>query len=803
MGIKIIITLIPTPSMTPVVRLTHATRFILITVILAAIYTITYSGRIEIADQYQYFTAIRSFSHFGDSALDLYMSQWMPASFEPTQLHPFRDSYIEPGFVIAVTPLYQLADRLSGVGIVHTVYLFNVAICGLIGGLIYLYVILLGYRPRVAILAALITGLLTIVLPYSQTLFREPLMMVFLLLCVIAIERLHTRFNPLTLLFAVITFAIAFMIKEASILALPGILLLLTPARWWTRRAGWAALFIAIAIVLTLTAFSDLMLSLQGLLPQGRLFDRFGIEAEFTRTALHTYLFSIGGSLWGTSPILLLAIPGGWLLWRRDPADLRLFWAALTVLLGFLVGYSLFRGGEWFGGTIWPQRFLLPVIPFMILLTLPILDQLDRRRSLGVRAALIGLAVYSAWWQLSGVSYRWDEYSQLTAEYSFGGLAYWLPSFNEVRYLRPVILAQLWGERPFNFAWLRLDLWGVPLIFSAIVVIAVWALRRPQGRVIWIMPIVLIISWYGMLRALYPDPLYLGHLDELHAMSAIIQRELHAGEVLILNDPQYDLFILNHGRFGPIRIPILPYHPGDRGNAEETLTIESDNPELLLATYTAPSVFSLAQGQARLWLLTSGGPAVPWSIRPLEQFMGDYFYRIIEYSTAPHVRLLAYDTTPAPDRNAPIGPDLRLDLRFTMTDGETLILDGLHLPRGIVYHAGQTLPITLFWHTPAPLSREYTVAWFLARDGMTFAQGEDSWHGATFAPTSIWTPNRRILDHRAMPIPSDLAPGAYEIWVRVYWQDLMTGELTPLAVNAEETIAVLPIRIEIQPEATD
>jgi hypothetical protein len=776
-------------------RFSH--RFILITVFLCAIYTITYSGRIEIADQYQYFTAIRSFSHFGDTALDLYMSQWMPASFDPTQPHPFRASYIEPGFVIAVTPLYQLADRLSGVGIVHTVYLFNVLICGLIGGLIYLYVLQLGYRETTAILAALTTGLLTIVFPYSQTLFREPLMIVFLLLCVMTIERLRPRFHLLTFAFAVITFMIAFVIKEASVLALPGILILITPERWWKRRILWAALFIGITLIIFLIAFTDLMISIQGVLPQGRLFDRFELEAEFTRTALHTYLWSIGGSLWGTSPILLLAIPGGWILWRRGPNDLRLFWAAVIVLLGFLAGYSLLRGGEWFGGTIWPQRFLLPVIPFMILLTLPILDRITQWRSPFLRVLLILLALYSAWWQFSGVSYRWDEYSQLTAEYSFGGLAYWLPSFNEVRYLRPVILMQLWGERAFNFAWLRLDLWPIPLIFSGIALIAAWLLRHPQRRVIRLMPIGLIIAWYGLLRALYPDPLYLGHLDELHAMSAIIQQELDAGEVLMLNDPQYDLFILNHGRFGPIRIPIFPYHPGDRGNADQPLAIESDHPELLLATYTAPSVLSLAQNHARLWLLTSGGPAVPWSIRPLEQFMGDRFYRISEHSTAPHVRLLAYDTAPAPDHNLPIGPDLALAFRFTMTDGETLILDGLHLPRGLVYQAGHTLPITLFWQSPTPLSREYTVAWFLAREGVTYAQAEDSWHGATFAPTSIWRPDHPVLDHRAMQLPPDLLPGRYEIWVRVYWQEVVTGTITPLAVNRDESIAVLPIIVEI------
>jgi len=33
------------------------------------------------------------------------------------------------------------------------------------------------------------------------------------------------------------------------------------------------------------------------------------LQTEYFRAALHSYLLSLSGSIWGTSPILLLAVP--------------------------------------------------------------------------------------------------------------------------------------------------------------------------------------------------------------------------------------------------------------------------------------------------------------------------------------------------------------------------------------------------------------------------------------------------------------------------------------------------------------
>jgi hypothetical protein len=73
---------------------------------------------------------------------------------------------------------------------------------------------------------------------------------------------------------------------------------------------------------------------------------------------LYGLLLSPGKSVLLFAPPLLLAIPGGALLWRRGRADLALLCAGL--FLSHLLLYA--KWGEWQGGGVWGPRFLLPVL---------------------------------------------------------------------------------------------------------------------------------------------------------------------------------------------------------------------------------------------------------------------------------------------------------------------------------------------------------------------------------------------------------------------------------------------------------
>src|SRR5207248_4288314 len=90
--------------------------------------------------------------------------------------------------------------------------------------------------------------------------------------------------------------------------------------------------------------------------------------------ALPAYLLSPGFSVWTFSPILLVGFAGFIMLLRKG--YLRQALAPLIFLLSLAVGYSVIQGMNWYGGTGWGPRYLLPAVPFLALWLLPIAQAL-------------------------------------------------------------------------------------------------------------------------------------------------------------------------------------------------------------------------------------------------------------------------------------------------------------------------------------------------------------------------------------------------------------------------------------------
>jgi hypothetical protein len=779
---------------------------------LCAVYAITYTGRIEIADQLQYYSATASVARSGEPVVGLGAWEFMPRTFPNGAPHPLRPTIAEPGFIYAAAPLFWLADRVDGFGLTHTTWVFNLFMTPLVGLVTYWYALALGHSERTALLAMLALGLLTTLWAYSQTFFREPFMIFWLLLAALALERWRTRPRRAYWgLIAAVCFWLALISKDAALMAIPGLLAILLPDRVWrtklARRIS-ASLLAVTLLIPVLLVYSDL----SGI-PDFALTPAVRIEPDFIQTALHTYAFSIGGSFWGTSPILLLALPGAFLL-LRDGQHRRV-WSGLLLTLGFTLTYAFFRGEEWFGGTIWPQRFLLPVLPFVMLLTLPVLDRVTLRSSRRWRLDVGVLAAYSLWWQISAVAFRWYAYGDATFDLSFGGLVYWAPGFNDVRFIRPVVLTGLWGSEPLNWAWIRSDQPLIPLIFVLVIVWLLWMLRAvtrgtAAARGAWFGPVVVVVAVIFMLRLLYgSDPLYYAERADFHALTDEIRAQVPDDAPLLVNDPQYAGFYYNYGKTGA-RLIILPYHPGDRGSCEQPLTLTADNPAALIAPAAAPLVYHLAESHPRLWLVMHSGPGIPCVVRPMEKFLGETYYRVAATTISPTARLIEYATTPAPDPYAPRGPNHPAALTYSHPNGDSLDLMGYDLPRGSVYFAGETLPLSLAWRSATVPRENYTVAWFLVdSSGAVANEGENTWPGATFAPTSTFAPGEINWDNRALDLPADLAGGTYALWVRVYHFDEFDGVITVLDAEGEGVIrdengaiGVLPVPIQIvRPEA--
>ena len=99
---------------------------------------------------------------------------------QTAHLRPIQTTDVEPGQPLLAAPLYWLAFHTPWVGNVHAILLFNPLVTALTAGLLFLFVLDLGYGDRTALIAALLFGLTTVVWPYTKTFFREPLTMLIL-----------------------------------------------------------------------------------------------------------------------------------------------------------------------------------------------------------------------------------------------------------------------------------------------------------------------------------------------------------------------------------------------------------------------------------------------------------------------------------------------------------------------------------------------------------------------------------------------------------------------------------------------
>ncbi len=791
-------------------RIRRIQYFILLVTILASIYMLTYSGRIISGDTQFLFDAVGSFVEHGDFALDLSAGDRPPRSFDPSNTNPYALESVgsEPLQILLATPLFWLAKKMPGIGLVHAVWVFNIVVSALAGGVVFLYTLSLGYRERTAIATTLMFGLGTIVWPYSKSFFREPLALLTVLLAAFLIHQWReggytSRWRPVVI---IITIVAALLAKTTNAFALPALMILALPrtGRFFNQRQ---LLLFAGLVVTTIIVFV-LLLSLLSdtLLFAARFNDRIASAIEqirqpsaFVTTALASYLLSPGGSIWGTSPIVMLSIPGIYLSTKRR--QYRYPVAVALMLLTFAIGYALLRGSHWFGGLSWPPRFLVPVAPFLILGALPAIDRVVHRpRSRwGIIAAV--LFIYSFWVQLSGVTLVWDQYVQLLPPES-GHLIEWSGGLYNPQYWRWILIPAQWGTpNAIDFVWLRTDTIIWPVVFVALIFVTTLLMRRMDHRRIVrlsiVAPVLFVVFAFIGLRAIYQDELYTGEKQPLHDILPVIDEMTQPGDVLLI-DHVYVPFFLNYGKHNDIRVIGLPFQPGERPSPEQAPMVVSDNPDDLVAKRTQPLIHQLADAHERLWLLMGSGPFIPWAVRPEERFMATHYYPLREFVADPTVRLIEYNTIDAPSTSMMRDAEWVTSLRF----GASIRLLGYTLPAGTQYMPGDIVAISLQWMAEAPLERDYTVAWFVrTQEGLPVEQGMDSQPVAGFAPTTTWQPGIPVWDNHALRLPETLEPGRYIVWLLLYYTEpdgtLIRLPVTGGDVAEDGTVAVLPTTLRV------
>lgn len=771
-------------------------------IFLASVFMLTYSGVIESGDTMRYFDAVSSVARFGDWLYDEALNISPPLNIDNRVLYPLgRYELEETLHIYLATFLYKLADILPQIGFVHTVWLFNILVTAVSAWLLFFLAVAMGADARAAAFTVLVFGFGTIAWPYSKSFFRDPLVMPFLLAATLGI--LRWRQGWFWVLIALLGFIGATQAKNSALFALPALLVLLANFPPRLARWIWYSLCLLCLTPILLIYIPGILDSVAGTL------QKLDVRPDFAREALHTYLFSVGGSMWGTSPIALLALPSFW-LWRNQPRYIAFF---VVLLMGYAFGHAFFSGVHWFGGLSWPPRFLVPLAPFAALAGLPFYQQITTRRAKWAIAVFLPIMLYSMWVQFNGVALNWSFYGEVLPE-SANRLSEWSPGLNSVAYLRWVLLPQYWGRFPFEFAHARAGIgaWvpGYILLGLSSLILMKWLIRRPQSA--WPFFIVssltaFVLLTYANLRALYvADILYWSDKQALHESLDILRRQATAGDVVLLSDPTYQRFVINYNDLDTVRFIVLPLQPGERPSEKQNPEVVSANNENALSLRTIPIIDALAAQRGRLWLLANNGPFTPWAIRPVERYLTRQYHLIREHETPTTdvtVRLLEYSTIPAIDPYAQRGPLNSYSAIF----GDVIELMGFDLTSGLSYDAGEVLPISLSWRALKPIEHNYNVAWFLTNTntGVPLTQGFDSAPSGGFALTTTWIPNVPIWDNRALVIPTDAPAGTYEIWVLLYGLDEngMTQRLSVRGGQTREgTILVLPTPITINPPHT-
>ncbi|MBI5564946.1 MAG: hypothetical protein HY870_08630 [Chloroflexi bacterium] len=289
---------------------------------------------------------------------------------------PGRDGQLYPQFApgqsLVAIPLYLIgrlfggAPSLSAVLLTRfTTSLFNPILIALTGWLLALFAARLNFSPRLSMAVGLAYALGSMALPYTRTYFGEPLIAFMIVLAAYALYRVKAeRIDRVDidrwLLVSGSALAIAIFARERSAIMVPAFLIYTASiiGREWRRWVLW----------LLPTAIVGLLIGLMN-------WSRYGSPLIFGFSALqHTtfntplllglygLLLSPGKGLLFYNPIVWAGLIGLVSMWRRRRAEAVLLILIIVAEIGFFAVYEF-----WTGGWNWGPRYILPIVPLLIL----------------------------------------------------------------------------------------------------------------------------------------------------------------------------------------------------------------------------------------------------------------------------------------------------------------------------------------------------------------------------------------------------------------------------------------------------
>ena len=638
-----------------------------------------------------------------------------------------------------------------------------------------------GYSDRSAWLVAFLFALGTIAWSYSRLLFREPLMAFFTLWSFYFATQLRKNWeeegvNWHLIIQLLITTVAMLLTKVIAIIFFPPLIIVLMPSLKFLReRFRQIAIPLMVLIAFIVAVF--IILDRTNLGINRYSFNHYWatykdhLEWESIIESFLGYLVSPGRSVWLYNPILILAFPGGWLLIKRGQWRLVSAAALSFAIISFVYGVTL--DTEWWGGWGWGPRYVLPLIPVLMLLVLPVFDEFQ---SLFQKAFIALVSIMSIAVQFIGIAVpvenyftdrffsghvffgKPDSWMAINWQWKWSPIPYHIEHFN----FNHLDVAWRFADQPWLTIILLMFLAALHGVFFWYLVTRQKMIRRSLIAGILMISIgclVLAIS-LGM-RALRYDERYVQNRDDVMTLLYQLDEAAEPSDAIFLDRAEYTLTFMNYFKT-PALFVTLPYVPGEVYGPEGA-AVDSDDLGELLGPNTQYPLDWTADRHDRIWLIASSGPFNPEKRRPIEHYLVEHYFPIESIEISQQARAISFLTVDSKSGQ----PEHVVDFLF----GDELKLQGYDLPSDNVFEAGDVVPLSLLWEPQIPLPFDYNTGIYLLTQDQVFVASRDGIPQATFGKTSQWVVGESYWDNYGFQLPANLPSGEYVIAVGVYyWQ---------------------------------
>lgn len=779
----------PSRSSRPLADISLYDRSIAFLVIcfLYSCYLLTFTGVMQSSDGLSMFATVESVVRRGE--VDTNQLLWM--GLQQGSFGPDGDLYSRkgPGMTLLALPLVWLARHWNALGLVQAALLLNPLLTAWTAGLLYRAVIRLGWSRFVAVVTALAYGLATLAWPYTQTFFSDPVAGWGLFGAVYGILAFSQSRRKRYLFLGGLAWGIAYLARSINLVTLPIYVFALAAAIGdrgsGIGNRGWKSLARSLIpdprslianhlrewIIFSLPILAAGIISLWwNWLRYGSVWETGYVESESFSANWFFGLYGLligpaRGILW-YSPVVLLVTLGIAPLWRSAR------WLLLTCLGMALIYLFLYaKWYMWHGGYSWGPRFLVPTLPFVMLITAPAWHRIYEARRWGgwgqIAASLLLILSLSVQWLGLLIPFslvqNWLEetVTPLFAPITFTQWGY-SPLILQWRYL---------VEENLHFAWWQTGSNGpdwVPLgLALGALLVGGWLLARQvqnaqeRGDVMptWIYGAALLLVTLGLLVR-YQSPLSGTATLEIARQIEIYEEEDDA--ILFLRPLESQQFAnAYHGT-----LPLYGLFPMDTLDAE-----------------SAARLSDLSQRYRRLWVIPDF--AQPERSGWERTLRSDTFLLLDETFGLDNRRLALYALPHAqPLTETGIG------VQFGMP--AWVRLNGYGYTQRTA--PGEELLLALEWESLRPVDKNYQVFVHLLDEGGQRLAQRDGQPLLWLRPTSTWQAGERILDRYALLLPADFPSGRYRLSVGLY--DPATGERQPVSVGPSAAVELGPIRVE-------